>query len=343
MAFKGTDIKPALLLSILILYSVWHDVAAQESRTNFGTSQTEYPKVVWIKNWPSTNNGDQKKFKDRLNSIIFGIKPRVLCNPVSVFATNVNEYWVLDQGGNTVFRVEKALGEIPQPIHKTDMVLSSLVGICSGPNSSILFTDSKAAKVYKISHGSKKLKYLNDSLVLDQPTGIAYSAGRKEIWVVETKAHRISVLNENGDLIRRIGSRGNSPGEFNYPTHIWIDKKGYVYITDALNFRIQVLDSEGKVVSVFGEAGDGSGYMARPKGIATDSTGNIYVVDALFHVVQVFDIKGNFLYKFGNQGHGDGEFWMPNGIFIDDKNYIYVADTYNSRVQIFQLIQPLNK
>jgi sugar lactone lactonase YvrE len=343
MALKGIDSKLAILFTILILCSLKFNVGAQESKTGLETSQTEYPNVVWVKNWPSNGNGTSKKLKDRLNAVVFGIKPRVLCNPVSVLATNLDDYWVLDQGGNTIFRVEEELGEIPQPVHKTDLPLSSLVGICSGPNSSILFTDSKAAKIYEILPGNKKLKIFNDTLTLDQPTGIAYSAQRKEIWVVETKAHRIAILNEKGDLIRRIGKRGNAPGEFNYPTHIWIDKKGFAYITDALNFRIQVMDSEGKVVSVFGEAGDGSGFMARPKGIATDSFGNIYVVDALFHVVQVFDIKGNFLYKFGNQGHANGEFWMPNGIFVDEKNYIYVADTYNSRVQIFQLIQPVNK
>ncbi|MFZ4546910.1 MAG: 6-bladed beta-propeller [Bacteroidales bacterium] len=343
MALKGNKPKLTLLITTLVMCSIWSNAVSQESKVNLDISQADYPKVVWIKSWPSDNNGTHKKIKDRLNSIVFGIKPRALSNPISVFASTVEDYWVLDQGGNTIFQVEKELGEIPQSVRKADLVLSSLVGICLGPNSSILFTDSKTAKIYNISPGNKKLTCLNDSLVLEQPTGIAYSAERKEIWVVETKAHRISVLTENGELIRRIGNRGNAPGEFNYPTHIWIDKKGYAYITDALNFRIQVIDATGKVISVFGEAGDGSGYLARPKGIATDSIGNIYVVDALFHVVQVFDIKGNFLYKFGNQGHGDGEFWMPNGIFIDDKNYIYIADTYNSRVQIFKLIQPASK
>jgi DNA-binding beta-propeller fold protein YncE len=216
--------------------------------------------------------------------------------------------------------------------------MSSLVGICYGPNSSILFTDSHARTIYSLTAEKKNLRILNDTLKLEQPTGIAYSMVNKEIWVVETKAHRIAVLNEKGELLRRLGKRGNGPGEFNYPTHIWIDKKGLIYITDAMNFRIQVLNAGGEVVSIFGEAGDASGYLASPKGIATDSFGNIYVVDALFHVVQVFDIKGKLLYKFGNQGHGNGEFWMPSGIYIDNQDNIYVADSYNSRVQVFQLI-----
>lgn len=333
-----------LLVTLLVWFSCSFDVIAQDSKTDLKLTATNSPHVEWVKNWPSADNEHKsKKFKDRLNSLFFGIKPPQLSNPVAVLAFNPDDFWVLDQGNKTVFQVQNEVGDIPHPVLKSGFDLSSLVGICTGPNSGILFTDSHAQKIYMISPGNKKLRCLNDTMLLEQPTGIAYSPVKKEVWVVETKAHRITVLNENGELIKRIGHRGNAPGEFNYPTHIWIDTQGFVYITDAMNFRIQVLNAEGEVISVFGEAGDASGFIARPKGIATDSFGNIYCVDALFHVVQVFDMKGNFLYKFGNQGHGNGEFWMPSGIFIDSRDFIYVADTYNSRVQIFQLIHTESK
>jgi len=323
----------------LVCFSTHQNAKAQDSGILPKSTTSDLPHVEWVSTWPAADSITKKKtFKDQFNSIIFGITPPKLTYPVSVLAYTPDKFWVLDQGNKTVFQNKNGVGEIPHPILKTDFNLSSLVGICSGPNSSILFTDSKAQKIYSFNSEQKRLKILNDSLVLEQPTGIAYLPANNEIWVVETKAHSIAVLNENGVLIKRIGQRGNAPGEFNYPTHIWIDTEGFVFITDAMNFRIQVLNSEGEVVSVFGEAGDASGYMARPKGIATDSFGNIYVVDALFHVVQVFDIKGNFLYKFGAQGHDNNQFWMPSGIYIDDHNYIYVADTYNSRIQVFKLI-----
>jgi DNA-binding beta-propeller fold protein YncE len=344
MVSNLSDCIITLFATLFVWSSLQKDSFAQVSNTDQKPLQTDFPHVEWVKNWPSADKKNEtRKLKDRLNSILFGIKTPVLCNPVAVFALNPEDYWILDQGGKTIFQIQNGLGDIPQSVRKTEFALSSFVGICGGANSSILFTDSKAGKIYSISPDIKRIHCLNDSLELEQPTGIAYNSERKEIWVIETKAHCITVLNENGGFIKRIGSRGNAPGEFNYPTHIWIDRKGYIFVTDALNFRIQMLDFEGTVLSVFGEAGDGSGFLARPKGIATDSFGNIYVADALFHVVQVFDIKGNYLYKFGNQGHGNGEFWMPMGIYIDDKNYIYVADTYNARVQVFQLIQAVSK
>lgn len=334
--------KRIKILISIICFQIWVGtmctINAQTPNGNSNANSIDSPRIELVSVWPSDLYKHKSvRLKDRINSILFGIKTPILSNPVSILADNPNEFWVLDQSNKLLFEVKDGVGDIPHSMFKTDFDLSSLVGICAGSNSSILFTDSKTQKVYRILPGQKKIQILNDTLILHQPTGIAYSPYRKEIYIVETKAHRITVLNESGELIRRIGSRGNSAGQFNYPTHIWIDSKGILYITDAMNFRIQVLNSDGEVLSVFGQAGDSTGHFASPKGIATDSFGNIYVVDALFHVVQVFDIKGTFLYKFGNQGHGNAEFWMPTGIFIDKKDNIYVADSYNSRIQIFQL------
>ena len=299
----------------------------------------EIPQIRWVKQWPSLDQKKQKHtFSSRFNAIFLGKKTPVLSRPVSVLAFNTENFWILDQGAKSLFQVGGEVGDIPHFVKKTDFDFSSLVGICAITPTGLIFTDSHAKKIYKILPEKKKLQILNDSLFLDQPTGIAFSKVTNEIWVVETNAHRIAILNEKGEIIRHIGSRGTAPGEFNYPTHIWIDKTGLVYIIDAMNFRLQVLNTSGEVISVFGEQGDASGYFARPKGVATDSHGNIYIVDALFHVVQVFDLNGKFLYNLGNQGQKEGEFWMPSGIFIDDNDFIYIADSYNSRVQVFQIV-----
>jgi len=252
---------------------------------------------------------------------------------------NPDTFWVLDQGICNLFEVENEVGEMPH-IRKNEFKnLNSLVGICAFKDEKLLFTDSFLNKLFVFTPDKKELIVLNDSLILDQPTGVAYSPLFNEIWVVETKAHRISVLNEKGELIKRIGQRGTSVGEFNYPTSIWIDKSGKVFLVDAMNFRIQIFSPEGEYLSSFGKTGDATGYFARSKGIATDSSGNIYVVDALFNAVQIFDQSGNFLYTFGVRGREKSEFWMPSGIFIDTNDFIYVADCYNARVQVFQRVK----
>jgi DNA-binding beta-propeller fold protein YncE len=311
---------------------------AQDTSRVITPELSDIPQVRWVKQWPSPDKKQHPRtFKSRFNAIFLGKKTPDLTRPVSLVACYPEDIWILDQGAGAVFHLQGEVGDIPHFIQKPKFDFSSLVGICTTASSGILFTDSHANKIYRISPDKKKLQELNDSLLLHQPTGIAWSAMTKEIWVVETNEHRITALNEQGEIVKTIGSRGSGPGEFNYPTHIWIGRTGLVYIVDAMNFRVQVMKTSGEVVSVFGQAGDASGYFARPKGIASDSHGNIYIADALFHVVQVFDLQGNFLYRFGSQGHGEGEFWMPSGIFIDDADCIYVADCYNSRIQLFQL------
>ncbi|MCF6242092.1 MAG: SBBP repeat-containing protein [Bacteroidales bacterium] len=307
-------------------------ISAQEKK------QSNAPYVRWVSEYPSEEKVPTK-FSKRIGRVLFGKEDFVLSKPFNVLAKNPSEFWILDQGNGAIVKIKENTLETPKFIFKQLKEFSSLVGICMSKDGTIFFTDSHLKSVYKIDFNKKKILPINNTLELNQPTGIAYFPKNNQLWVVETGAHRILVLDaDNGQLIKKIGGRGTANGAFNFPTFIWIDVKGNVYIVDSMNFRIQIFNSKGEFVSTFGQIGDASGYMARPKGIAVDSFGNIYIADALFHVVQVFDQAGNFLYRFGEQGHEKAQFWMPTGIYIDEKNYIYIADTYNTRIQIFQLV-----
>ncbi len=312
-------------------------VLAQDSVVGRNFRNDSY--ISWVKEFPSLKTDKVVSSKgEKFKNVVFGKRNIPNINkPMNVVASNPDTFMVIDQANGLIFQIQNMSFDVPKHLRKRFTDFTSMVGICNFKDGGILFTDSHLKKIYKINEDKTELSTLNDSLDLMQPTGIAYSNATDEIWVVETAAHRISILNSKGKLLRRIGQRGNGNLEFNYPTFIWIDNTGTAYIVDALNFRIQILDKNGSFVSSFGKIGDATGYLARPKGIATDSRGNIYVVDALFNSVQIFDKSGMFLYNFGSQGRYQGEFWMPVGIFIDKKDFIYIADSYNSRVQIFQL------
>ncbi len=333
--FAGSFIKKVVVLCTSFLF-LFNCLFSQEEEMNNSVYTNEVNSIRYVSKFPADNKKPKKNLFSRIGEFVFGKNQVVvLSKPVSLFAENPNTFWVLDQGVGSLIKVHEQVGEIP---HSFKEKYSSLVGICASSNNEMFFTESRLNKMFKYQPEEDELTEFKLQIELDQPTGIAYSKINDEIWVVETAAHRITVFNCDGEVVRRIGIRGVGPGEFNFPTFIWIDKSGTVYIVDSMNFRIQIFNSAGEFVSSFGEIGDATGYFARPKGIATDSFGNIYIADALFHVVQIFDKDGRFLYHFGKQGKKDGEFWMPAGVFIDDNDYIYVADSYNSRVQVFQLI-----
>lgn len=326
-----------LLLAAVFVLGASFPLLAQDSVVH---AKQQGSRIAWVAQYPSNENeASRKKFGTRIIELVTGPKNSLqLSKPLSVVASSPDSIWILDQGNEAIFRVEKKVGEIPHFWEKKYMDFKSLVGLSTFTNNRLLFTDSYLNKIFVMDPAKKEVKPLNDSILLEQPTGIAWSKTTRQIWVVETKAHHIRIMDESGRTIKMIGTRGTGPGQFNYPTSIWIDKEGTAYVVDAMNFRIQVFSKEGDLITLFGENGDATGYFARPKGIATDSWGNIYVADALFHTVQIFDKTGRFLYNFGSQGRDKGEFWMPSGIFIDSKDYIYVADSYNSRVQVFQLL-----
>ena len=295
--------------------------------------------IIWIEKFPDETKKPKKKgLMARLGQLITG-KDDIdgLSKPVAVLGISPGNYWALDQGHETIVRVEENEAKAVPYIYKKIGRLPYLIDICQVSGNQMIFSESSDNAVYLLSPEKKEIAAFNKDTLLSQPTGVAFSKINNEVWVVETKKHRVAIFDMEGKFLRAIGARGMAPGEFNFPTYIWIDSSGIVYIVDSMNFRVQILDKEGEFMSMFGKAGNVSGYFSRPKGIAVDSKGHIYVVDGLFHNVQIFDKEGNFLYYFGKQGREDGNFWMPSGIHIDEKDFIYIADSYNFRIQVFKL------
>lgn len=174
---------------------------------------------------------------------------------------------------------------------------------------------------------------------LQRPTGLAWSPGRRLLYVVDTLAHRVHAFDSGLRSVFSFGRRGSEPGEFNFPTHIFRASSGELYVTDALNFRVQIFDEDGTPRGVFGHHGDGSGDFAMPKGIAVDRDGVVYVVDGMFDIVQMFNRSGELLLTLGRRGTDFGEFWLPSGAFLSDEGELYVCDTYNHRVQIYRITE----
>ncbi len=303
-----------------------------------GTTPDRHFRIQWFGQFSGPQDFKTgTSFANRVVSLLFGRPDNRLLRPFAVTATSPAEIWLLDQGRRKVGRVNTRRADVQFYLPSGISALPSPVGICAGKNGEIFFTDSRLNKIFRQRPGWGEPRIFMDRLLPDQPTGIACSPLTGEIWVAETGAHRLLRIHPPTGEIRRIGKRGTAPGEFNYPTFLWIDAAGRIYVVDALNFRVQILDRDGNFDSEFGNAGDATGYFARPKGIATDSFGHIYVVNGLFNTVQIFNREGEFLDNFGETGSGPGELRMPAGIFIDDRDRIYVADSYNSRIQIFQL------
>jgi DNA-binding beta-propeller fold protein YncE len=205
----------------------------------------------------------------------------------------------------------------------------------------VYVTDSQAHCVCVFQWDGQFVMSFGESLLV-RPSGIAYHAERQEVVVADTGDHNLKVFRTSGQYVRTLGTRGVSPGQFNFPTHVCTDQDGRLLVSDTLNYRIQILSASGQSWTTFGEHGDRPGYFGHPSGVATDQYGHIYVADRQFENIQVFDRTGRILLTFGQEGRALGEFWLPSGVFVDDQNWIYVADTFNKRIQVFKFLEASN-
>jgi DNA-binding beta-propeller fold protein YncE len=178
---------------------------------------------------------------------------------------------------------------------------------------------------------------------IKRPVGVAVDEARNLVVVVNGGNNTVLLFDRTLKLIKKIGSRGTGPGQFNFPTFCCVVPGTGFAISDTGNFRVQIFDYAGKYVRSFGKVGDTSGTFSRPKGIAVDPDGNLYVVDSTFANFQVFRLDGQVLTHVGSGGAGKAMFQIPSGIAIGRDGAIYVADEINRRIQRFQYFPEAKK
>lgn len=259
-----------------------------------------------------------------------------LLRPYSIFVDENDRLYITDPGAYRVTVIDLKTMETMNITEAGEEDFLYPIGVVA-LKGKIYVSDSMRKKVFILDEKGKKIGEFSGRF--ERPTTIALNPSRGLIYVADTLSHRIHIYDLEGRFIGGFGSNGDGKGEFNFPTHVWIDSAGNVYVTDSMNFRIQILEGDGRFIGMFGTHGDWYGDLDKPKGIATDSDGNIYVVDSIKDMVKIFDREGRLLLFFGQNGTNFGDFWLPSGIFIDKKDNIYVADTYNGRIQVFRYIK----
>lgn len=259
-----------------------------------------------------------------------------LVRPGNVFVDQKERLYIADPGASRVTVIDLKTADVMNVLRTPEDYLDSPVGVAADAAGRIYISDSVLNKVFVFDQQGKYISLFEGEF--KRPTAIAVDNTRSRIYVADTAEHVINVYSAEGKRIKTIGHPGSLPGEFNFPSHLFVDSEGLLYVTDFMNFRVQVFSAEGDFLFSIGSLGDAMGNLDKPKGVAVDSDGNIYVVDSIKDRVKIFNRKGELLLPFGQEGMDLGQFWLPSGIFIDKANRIFVADTFNGRVQVFQFL-----
>lgn len=215
----------------------------------------------------------------------------------------------------------------------------SPTGVALDKRGRLYVADSSLAVIFVLTMEGKLVRTIGTEGDFIRPTGLALNPQQELLYVVDSKGHQVVVYDPEGQRRYSFGTRGKKPGEFNFPTHIFVAENEEVYVTDSMNFRVQAFGPKGTFRFALGNVGDSAGDLSKPKGVAVDSEGHVYVVDAMFDNVQILSREGTPLLAFGSFGQDHGQFWLPAGLWIDGRDRIYVADSFNQRVQVFQYVR----
>jgi len=165
------------------------------------------------------------------------------------------------------------------------------------------------------------------------PIGIRVN--EDQIFVADTKNHRVQVLNQAGNWIRKLGKgHGHQLNHLNDPTDVAIDSSGNIYVSERGNHRISVFGNDGAYLRTFASEGTGAGHIFRPWGITVDHNDRVIVAEYGNERVQVFNNQGESQFIFGTGGICDGQFHRPKGVAVNSEDKILVTDG-NCYVQVF--------
>jgi hypothetical protein len=109
---------------------------------------------------------------------------------------------------------------------------------------------------------------------LADPRGLALDAGG-HIYIVEAGAKRVSVFDQSGKPVRRLGGPGQGDGTFDEPVAVAVDGAGDVHVADAQRNAIQVFGPDGRFSAQYG----GNLGLYRPRGLAIGADGLVYLAD----------------------------------------------------------------
>ncbi len=167
---------------------------------------------------------------------------------------------------------------------------------------------------------------------LCRPWGVCCD-NQSNIIVADRSNNRVQIFTKHGQFLRKFGTQGNRPGQFDRPAGVAFDKQlNRIIVTDKDNHRIQVFTSIGEYIFKFGEKGTKPGQFNYPWDVAVSSTSQILISDTRNHRIQLFSKDGLFLRKYGFDGPIWKQFDSPRGVVFTHAGHIIVSDFNNHRL-----------
>lgn len=322
--------------------------AGQQVRTErfFWPPLPDRPRIEWLGAYSSQNDFPKEGFAAFMEKIVGGEQVMTLTKPVDIYSNGKGQVYVADPGlrGVAVFNMaDKEVAMLGGD--NASYQFTTPVSVTGDSRGDIYVSDADKGRILVFDSNGTLRRFIDTKPHVQRNGGVALDEKRQRMLVVDTREHRIVVLDMQGNPITTIGKRGGGDGEFNFPVAVTLNHQGEIIVADAMNARIQIFDNDGKFLRKFGRRGDGPADFQIIKGVAVDSENHIYVTEGKGHKLIIFGTNGEYLLTVGGLysslttgKQAPGGFVIPQGVHIDDKDVIHVVDQLNRRFQVFQYI-----
>lgn len=198
-------------------------------------------------------------------------------------------------------------------------------------------------------------RYWPNQAYFAEPSGIAVDSSGN-IYVADTKNHRIVKLDSSGNVVATFGQKGTGSGTVNddklfYPYGVHVGYDGYLYVADTGNSRIKKMTTSFTMVTTWGGYGIlTNGKFDWPLSCCTDSSGYVYVTDSGQYRgtppqfggnrIQKFNSDGSFVQAWGNfsETATNNGYALPSSItWCSTLNRLFITDTMHNRVGVVEV------
>jgi len=207
--------------------------------------------------------------------------------------------------------------------------------ITAEPNGSVFVVD-KNGRVQRFSaDGQFETFWRMPDTEQGKPVGLkVHPDGR--IFVADTHYHRVMIFDRDGRTLGSFGSEGFGGGQFQFPTDVAFDARGFIYVSEYHeNDRITKWSPDLQFVAAFGEKEIEGRRLSRPAGIDIDDEQTLWVADACNHRIVRFSLDGEVLATFGRFGQGPGEMRYPYDLCVSPQQTLLVCEYEGNRLQWF--------
>lgn len=234
---------------------------------------------------------------------------------------------VLDAAGKKSFRI---VGGAQHRLREPNGVAVDAAG-------NIYVADRKRGMILVYDPGGSFRRYIGNfrgESLFAAPTGIAIDRRAGHLFVLDSPANELIVLDLEGNVLKRLGNGRTGSIAFIQPTEIALGNEELV-VLDGGGRRIQVFDLKCNLLRSFNIGNPVGAPVLREIGLSVDRSSNIYVSNLNGSHVSIYDRDGVLISGGPRSPFERAGLNGPGGTWIDSADHIYIADTRNRRIQVF--------